>query len=230
MQQQGSPQGFLDGSVVKNPLAVQEMHVPLLSREDPLRRKWQPTPVFLPGKSHRQRSLVGYSLWGLKEPDMTQQLNSNNNKVGFVKTWLITAWNTEAHLVLGCLPSLKYFVFFPNHSRPRCERISNCALGGVGATKSVLCTFLGECIVLKLLFQGAGVASLSLDRIFLIFIYIFDYLVSVVARGIFSSACGIQFSDQGLNLGPLHWELRVLATGPLRKSLDRILSETQAVG
>ena len=30
------------------------------------RRKWQPTPAFLPGKSHRQRSLVGYSLWGCK--------------------------------------------------------------------------------------------------------------------------------------------------------------------
>ena len=32
----------------------------------PWRRKWQPTPVFLPGKSHGQGSLVGYSLWGHK--------------------------------------------------------------------------------------------------------------------------------------------------------------------
>ena len=31
--------------------------------EDPWRRKWQPTPVFLPGESHGQRSLVGYSPW-----------------------------------------------------------------------------------------------------------------------------------------------------------------------
>ena len=30
----------------------------------PQRRKWQPTPVFLPGKSHGQRSLAGYSTWG----------------------------------------------------------------------------------------------------------------------------------------------------------------------
>ena len=30
----------------------------------PWRRKWQPTPVLLPRKSHRRRSLVGYSLWG----------------------------------------------------------------------------------------------------------------------------------------------------------------------
>jgi len=38
----------------------------------PWRRKWQPTPVFLPGKSHGQRSLVGYSPWGHKELDTTE--------------------------------------------------------------------------------------------------------------------------------------------------------------
>ena len=37
-------------------------------------RKWQPTPVFLPGKSHGRRSLVGYSPWGRKESDTTEQL------------------------------------------------------------------------------------------------------------------------------------------------------------
>ena len=37
----------------------------------PWRRKWQPTPVFLPGKSHWQRSLVGYSPWGCKSLDTT---------------------------------------------------------------------------------------------------------------------------------------------------------------
>ena len=40
----------------------------------PWRRKWQPTPVFLPGKSHGQRSLVGYCPWGHKESDTTEQL------------------------------------------------------------------------------------------------------------------------------------------------------------
>ena len=38
------------------------------------RREWQLTRVFLPGESHRQRSLVGYSLWVHKESDMTEQL------------------------------------------------------------------------------------------------------------------------------------------------------------
>ena len=39
------------------------------------RRKWHPTPVFLPGKSHGQRSLVGYSPWGCKELDTTERLH-----------------------------------------------------------------------------------------------------------------------------------------------------------
>ena len=40
----------------------------------PWRRKWQPTPVVLPGKSHGRRSLVGYSPWGGKDSDTTEQL------------------------------------------------------------------------------------------------------------------------------------------------------------
>ena len=36
------------------------------------RRKWQSTPVFLPGKSHGQRRLTGYSSWGSKESDTTE--------------------------------------------------------------------------------------------------------------------------------------------------------------
>ena len=39
------------------------------------RRKWQPTPVLLPGKSHGRRSLVGCSPWGLKELDTTERLH-----------------------------------------------------------------------------------------------------------------------------------------------------------
>ena len=39
------------------------------------RRARQPTPVFLPGESHGQRSLVGYSPWGHKESDMTEVIS-----------------------------------------------------------------------------------------------------------------------------------------------------------
>ena len=53
----------------------------------PWRRKWQPTPVFLPGKSYRQRSLVGYSPWGLKESDTTEwhtQREQKNNSSSII--------------------------------------------------------------------------------------------------------------------------------------------------
>ena len=41
------------------------------------RRKGQCTPIFLPGRSHGQRSLAGYSPWGLTESNVTEQLNSS---------------------------------------------------------------------------------------------------------------------------------------------------------
>ena len=44
------------------------------SGRSPWRRKWQPTPAFLPGKSHGQRSLVGYSPWGHRESATTKPL------------------------------------------------------------------------------------------------------------------------------------------------------------
>ena len=46
-----------------------------LFRKKPCTRKWHPTPVLLPGKSHGWRNLVGYSPWGRKESDMTEWLH-----------------------------------------------------------------------------------------------------------------------------------------------------------
>ena len=54
----------------------------MLSRLVIWRRKWQPTLVFLPGESHGQRSLVGYSQRSRRELDTTELLNNKNNKVG----------------------------------------------------------------------------------------------------------------------------------------------------
>ena len=49
------------------------MKVQSLGREDPLEeRKWQPTPLFLHGESHGQRSLMGYSPRGREESDTTE--------------------------------------------------------------------------------------------------------------------------------------------------------------
>ena len=45
-----------------------------LGQEDPLEKEMTPTPVLLPGESHGQRSLAGYSPRGHKESDMTEQL------------------------------------------------------------------------------------------------------------------------------------------------------------
>ena len=58
--------------MVKNMPAMQETQVQSLGQKIPWRREWQPTPVFLPGESHGQRSLVGYSPWGCKESDTTE--------------------------------------------------------------------------------------------------------------------------------------------------------------
>ena len=62
--------------MVKNLPATQETWVRSLGQEDPLEKgvAWQPTPVFLPGESHGQRSLVSPSPWGHKESDMTKLL------------------------------------------------------------------------------------------------------------------------------------------------------------
>ena len=73
---------------VKNPSAMQETQVQSLGRENPWRRKWQPTPAFLPGKSYGQKSLVVYALWGSKESDMTEQLSMH------------------ASIVYSCLPNI----------------------------------------------------------------------------------------------------------------------------
>ena len=75
---------FPSGPVVKNLPAMQE------TREAPVqslggmilwRRKWQPTPVFLPGKFHGQSSLTGYSPWGHRESDTTEQVSMHTHPV-----------------------------------------------------------------------------------------------------------------------------------------------------
>ena len=62
--------------MVKNPPAsvghIRDTGLISGSGRAPWRRAWQPTPVFLPGESHGQRSLAGYSPWGCKELDRTE--------------------------------------------------------------------------------------------------------------------------------------------------------------
>ena len=51
----------LVAQTINNLPAMQETWVQSLGQEDPLEEVWQPTSVFLPGKSHGERSLAGYS-------------------------------------------------------------------------------------------------------------------------------------------------------------------------
>ena len=69
-------QGYPDGASGKEPACQCRRHKicrfsPWVGKI-PWRRKWQPTPIFLPGESHGQRSLLGYSPWSHKESDTTE--------------------------------------------------------------------------------------------------------------------------------------------------------------
>ena len=67
-------QVFPVAHMVKNLPAVQKTGFDPWVRKIPWRRKWQSTPVFLPGESHGQRSLAGYSPRDCKESDTTERL------------------------------------------------------------------------------------------------------------------------------------------------------------
>ena len=72
--------GFPGDSMVKKSLTSQVMQEKRAQSLGPVlvpwTRKWQPTPAFLPGKFHGQRSLVCYSPWGHKELDMAMWLST----------------------------------------------------------------------------------------------------------------------------------------------------------
>ena len=65
----------------------------------PWRREWQPTPVFLPGEFHGQRSLGGYSPWGQKASEATEQLTTHG--------WFILLYNRNYHNIVKRLYSNK---------------------------------------------------------------------------------------------------------------------------
>ena len=96
---------------------MQETLVWSLGWKIPLRRKWQPTPVFLPGEFHGQRNLAGNSPWGHKGSDMTEWLtfslftfNSDwmttnlrhlklLNSITYLRSWCILR-SPGSHLIL----------------------------------------------------------------------------------------------------------------------------------
>ena len=84
--------GFPGGTVVKNlPANAGDAKDEPWVRKIPWSRKWQPTPVFLPGKFHGQRSLVGCSPWGRKELDTTEHTHKHTHS-GFSLPWNHFIW------------------------------------------------------------------------------------------------------------------------------------------
>ena len=71
--------------MVKHLAAMWEFRFDPWVRKIPWRRKWQPTPVLLPGKFHGWRSLEGYSPWGRKELDTTDLLHFQNEVIKLLK-------------------------------------------------------------------------------------------------------------------------------------------------
>ena len=74
---------MISGSVVKNLPPSAGDTVQSLVRKIPWSRKWQPTPVLLPGKIHGQRSLVDYSAWSLKDLGVTEHAPLSIKKGNF---------------------------------------------------------------------------------------------------------------------------------------------------
>ena len=85
--------------MAKNRPAMQETRVLSLVGKIPWRSKWQPTPVFLPGKPHGQRSLVDCSPLSRKELDTTEQLTHNLNCLevysisSLIQLWFRESWD-----------------------------------------------------------------------------------------------------------------------------------------
>ena len=70
------------------------------------RRQWHPTPILLPGKSHRQRSLVGCSPWGRKESDMTERLHFHALEKEMATHSSVLAWRIPGMVEPDGLPSM----------------------------------------------------------------------------------------------------------------------------
>ena len=116
----------LVAQMAKSPPAVQETRLWSLGREDPLEKEWLPSPVFLPGEFHGQRSWAGYCSWGRMESDTTDWLAHFLCRFGIASahepgsppnpTWLF--------LLLHLHPSPLPAVSFPAHVGFFCHPIS----------------------------------------------------------------------------------------------------------
>ena len=152
---------------------MQKTQVQSLGQEDCWRRRQQPTPVFLPGESHWQRGLVGYSPWGHKESDTTEQLTLDVYFMGFDRSHCSVSPIAGPYKVFslwGFSSSGKPTAFQPGHILsfpstlknlllhlpekeqpfPVTETFSRvCILGGRGVSLYYFCACLKYSIIIK---------------------------------------------------------------------------------
>ena len=110
--------------MIKNLLATWETWVQSPGWEDPLEKGWLPTPVFLPGESHGQRSLVNCSPWGRKESDTTEPLSLHILR----QLFLLSAFWLSLAGIFWCL--LPLVLGFPSGSD---SKASVCNAGDLGS-------------------------------------------------------------------------------------------------
>ena len=92
--------------MVKDLLSMQETQDRSLIRKIPWRREWLSTPVFLPGESHEQSGLAGYSPWGCIESDKIEWLSMHTIWSYFIFPPVINESSS------CCTPSLKCHFYF----------------------------------------------------------------------------------------------------------------------
>ena len=113
-------------SIVDSP-AVQETQVWSLGQEDPL-EKGIPTPVFLPGASHGQRSLAGYCLWGHQELDTTEQLTHTHTELINHIVLVSSEWQSDSVIYIHA--SILFQIVFPIRLLQNIEQSSlSCTVG-----------------------------------------------------------------------------------------------------
>ena len=99
----------LVAQMVKICLRCGRLGFDLWVRKIPWRREWQPTPVFLPGEFHGQRSLVGYSSWSHKESDMTEWLTQTTKSYDLRRHTILSSlflWYTFKN----CLSTMSWVI------------------------------------------------------------------------------------------------------------------------
>ena len=82
-------------------------------RKIPWRRERLPTLVFLPGEFHGQRSLAGYSPWGHKELDTTEQLTLSFKIITTLIVYFTSSWEVGDSILSYQGPYFKFFWSFP---------------------------------------------------------------------------------------------------------------------